>query len=1020
MSNLEFAPAQPAALPWPRFVRPVLAAVLILLTLGVPRLAAQAPPDFGAGIDKFTQLGLPDVKNARYVKIKWTSGEYQFDRHSMGEGPKLEGNAWLLEEKPGKSATVLVNELKPTEVLHPKVMEQKQKEMMEKMQKLAEKAQVSGDDDYDEEMGFGFGQMESAGGEWKDADLAKDAKALIDWLTKAGEKGPNARGVNDPQMFAMQFNGGVHFFFFAAHAYQKGLKAEANQIIDLVFKRVGDNRKVLGSAMSGLADVQYAAAYAKFSKTGDWKQYLTDMDTLLQRYPGVWRDRPIVEKVAAAVRKHLAVPEPPAIAGEGVTAEDQKLADALARDKKPLRNMQQHAYGGPTWLMSSQPMFGLPPASTNAAPLERILQRKVQAIPLLIALLKDDYLLRVQASQGMSHHFSSGDDDEAMTAEEIDQRLEGYARPVSRGEIARKLLAGLVLPQEARYNRSVVPSVEEIARRSREWYEKHKAKSEKELLRFFLAEGGQNEQQMALNHLMRSKDEADLKEVERYLMTPEKLADRINHVVNYARTRGPKAKPFVTEFLAKARALPSLLPSHASNNRDASYRKRLEDQAKQQLKALEELASDKPADAVLKELLAADKKWEWEELNRSGEVLRAKLASEGPEKALTLLLQGALDAKDDTLAGFLLQSAAQVPYMKLEQEAALVRGRPKPVKLPLEKYVDLWKRMLAQDRKASSMQMHYGFGGGSAPTHRQTVAMMLESLHGLNEESPAMMRRGLEMQTLGELVYDLYVRRAEARLAGKPDAELPAFPDKSKVTDARKGELRRQLAALTPADQPKFVTGLALDEVLVLPDLVKEDAKLNEKLAPGAHLIRTVNVGITNDALSKLCESFKDKPLDKKTLEALVEQTKQLVKGGTAVVVSLARSRPLAGVQLSVRPLPAMMSAQYGRYGFGDDDAAPASPGMVNAQVYAMQAGVQGNAQWTVEMPKPEPAKDKKGGDDDLLKSAVGNRFGNADYQKEQEEKFWEAFARLLEPSLNVCESYFCSLSGIVPQPRKK
>jgi len=992
---------------------------ILLLTLVVPRLVAQAPPDFGGGIERFTQLGLPDVKNARYVKVKWTSGEYQFDRHSMGEGPKLEGNAWLLEEKPGQSATVLVNELKPTEVLHPKVMERKQKELMEKMEKQARQAPArDDDDDFDEAMGFEFGEMESAG-EWKDADLAKDAKALIDWLAKAGEKGANARGLNDPQMFAMQFDGGVHFFFFAAHAYQKGLKAEANQIIDLVFKRIGDNRKVLASAMSELADVQYAAAYAKFSKAGDWKLYLTDMDTLLQRYPGVWRDRPIVEKVAASVRKQLARPEPPPVAGEGVTPEDQKLADALARDRKPLRNLQQFAYSGPLWLMPAQPMFGRPQTGTNAAPLERILQRKVQAIPLLIALLKDDYLLRVQANPGGSHHFSSGDDDEAMTAEEIDQRLEGYARPVSRGEIARTLLAGLVLTEEARYNRSVVPSVDEIARRSREWFEKHKAKSEQELLRFFLAEGKQNEQQMALNHLMRSKDEADLKEVERYLLTPEKLADRINHVVNYARTRGPKAKPLVTEFLAKARALPSLLPSHASNNRDARYRKRLEEQAQQQLKALEELASDKPADAVLKELLAADKSWNWEELNRSGEVLRTRLAAEGPEKALTLLLQGALDAKDDTLAGFLLQSAAQVPYMKLEQEAALVRGRPKPVKLPLEKYAELWKRLLAQDRKAASMQMYYGFAGGSAPTHRQTVAMLLESLHGLNEESPAMMRRGMEMQTLGDLVYDLYVRRAEARLAGKPDAELPGFPDKGKVTDAREGELRQQLAALTPANQPKFVTGLALDEILVLPDLVKEDAKLNEKLAPAAHLIRAVKVGLTNDALTKLCESFKDKPLDKKTLEALVEQTKQLVKGGTAVVVSLTRSRPLAGVQLSVQPMPPMMSAQYGRYGFGDDDSAPARPGMVNAQVYAMQAGVQGNAQWTVEMPKPEPVAGKQG-DDDLLKSAVGGRFGNEDYMKQQEEKFWEAFGKLLEPALNVCDAYFCSLTGIVPQPRKK
>ena len=525
---------------------------------------------------------------------------------------------------------------------------------------------------------------------------------------------------------------------------------------------------------------------------------------------------------------------------------------------------------------------------------------------------------------------------------------------------------------------------------------------------------------MALQMLMRSQDEADLKEVERVLLKPEKLAENIQQVSAYAQFRGAKAKPFVIEFLAKVRALPSLLPARAGNQGDARYRKQMEDQVKQQLKSLEEITSDKTIEAVLKEMLGADKKWDLAELNRGSQALWTKLSAEEPEKALTLILQSSLDAKDDTLAALLLQTAARIPYMKLERGMVPGRVPPKPVKPPLEKYADLWKRLLAQNRPYTGMER--AFSGGMAPTQKQSIAMMIERLHG-SADSPAMIRMSMDLQNLGSLFYDLQVQRAEARLAGKPEAELPAYPDKSKVTDMRKADLAKQLAAIATADQPKFVASLTLDEVLVLPDLVKADAKLDAHLAPGAHLIREVQVGLTNAALKQLCDSFQNKPFDKKIFEALIEQTKQLVKDGTAVMVILQRGRPLGGVRLSVQPVPAGMSGMegmLGRHGSDDDeDAAAAPPAVVMAQVYAMKSGVHGNARWSVDRAKPETASTKKGTDDDLLKSALANRFGG-ESEKAQLEQFWSTFARLFEPGVPACDPYHCTLTGIVPQPRKK
>ena len=82
---------------------------------------------------------------------------------------------------------------------------------------------------------------------------------------------------------------------------------------------------------------------------------------------------------------------------------------------------------------------------------------------------------------------------------------------------------------------------------------------------------------------------------------------------------------------------------------DAKYVKQREDQAKMSVKALEDLISDKTAEQMLQELTSSEKKWNSQDLYRSGSALNAKLAQEDPAKALTLLLQACLKAKDDQL-----------------------------------------------------------------------------------------------------------------------------------------------------------------------------------------------------------------------------------------------------------------------------------------------------------------------------------------------------------------------------------
>lgn len=51
----------------------------------------EPPKDYSKGFEKFLQFGLPDVKDAAYMKLE-AGGQEGFS--SFGEEPRMDGNAW--------------------------------------------------------------------------------------------------------------------------------------------------------------------------------------------------------------------------------------------------------------------------------------------------------------------------------------------------------------------------------------------------------------------------------------------------------------------------------------------------------------------------------------------------------------------------------------------------------------------------------------------------------------------------------------------------------------------------------------------------------------------------------------------------------------------------------------------------------------------------------------------------------------------------------------------------------------
>ncbi len=969
-----------------------LALVLSVSAITFPsRLVAQAPapaaiPDYSGGIAKFLQLGLPDVKDAKYINIENGYGFY--DRSGILDDSeiKLTGNAWLLKDKGNGRVEVLVESLKVVELLEPKTYEAEQKKRMEARMKAMQKKATDQDEDEDEEDEESIMLNERImGGKWKEADLKKDLATILEKLTKQ----------KDEDEFSFRFSQSVgKTFLFAAHASQKGYKNEANQIIDLLFKKSGDNRKVLGRAMSELADAQYAAVYVDFTKAGDWAAYLKGMDALLAKYPAIWRDRPVVQKVADLVRKQQAASAPPEITGEGLTDEDRQLAKELGQYREGLRS--QNNFSSLNWLITPAPKVQ---PKQKLDPLQRIAARGSKSIPLLAALLKDTHLVRLSGNDYNSYSYFSSSDDDAMTEEEINNRFENFSRPRTRGELAKAMLEELVSKQDERFDSR--PDPDEIGKRAMAWYAKNKDKSPSELQRAFLAEGDENAQRTALWSLMNSKDANDQKAVEEYLLKPDKIAENISVVVNYASQQGVKAKPLIEKYLAKAKALTSLIPASRLEHADDRMRKVMEKQARDQLATLENLLSDKKAAALLDEYATSDRKWTSAEWNKVDDVLWSKLREESSDQVITLLLEASLKTKDDFFAWTMLQSVGRARYYASARGQDPTVRPPKLEPLKLEKHAELWKKVLQQKRELPAVYRVYG---RDMPSYTETAGAIIESLYG----DEASQQRNYQLsQTLGTKVFAVYLTRAEARLAGK---ELPPFPDKSRVTEARKAEIKKQLEDAGVETLGATLAKLSLDEQLTLADIVGADAKLNQKLAPGSHIITEVSFPANREGLKKLAESNKGKPLNRALLEGLVAEAQKLMPQKVAPMVQIRRAEPLGGVKLSISE-PDL--SEMNRYGYGGNR----QQGMITAQLACMDSEnrINSHAQWVVTLPAPAKAATegkKKGDEDDLLAEASSSM--NEHYAKTQTE-FWKKLDELLEPKVNALAPYQVTLMCMLP-----
>lgn len=941
------------AVPWG------LPAALLFVALGSLRAAPAQTPDYAAEVGQVFQAGLTAVGQAKYVLVETAGGRWG-DFGLPERAPRMSGNAWLLETRTNGEAVVLVEHATVAELVPTRLAEQRKKALRARV-KPGQAAAAA------EEAALGPNAEPSVRriGDWTPADLKADLRSLLAHL--------NQPGAEDDWEFKRC---APRFFLFAAQVYRRGQTTEANRIISLLFDRGGGSRKVLNAALSQLADAQYKSVYAEFQQSGDWVRYRSAMEGLVGRFAPAWHNAPVVERLAALVRKQLEQGTAPAVTGEGLNAEDTALA-ALLGQSNTVASLRHPVFGGISWLVN-EPAAGARTANPpTSGPLELIQERGARAVPLLTTLLTDPWLVRVRTVrpvQDFVFDLNTG----PLSREEVGRRLILFARPWSRGEIARRILEPVVLGRDDPRRGANQVSLEELTRKSRAWSEQHQIGNQPELWRQLLAEGYRE----ALSPVLNGRTEADRLAVESYLLNTNQLAENLAPVTLHARRRGTAAIPFVQKYLAEVKQRPSLLSPRERASLDARTLKWREEQTRSFLQVLEELVADRTAEPMLQELTGSERKWDQRRQDETAALLATKLAKEDPDQALTLLLRACLRTRDDALAEFLLRSASPLRNAPLRNPAAVGAPPPEPRAFKLDTHAALWRQLLAQERTPSALRV----SGEDAPPFRSQVASIIEGFYGDPRTLPA--GEGLPaVRVLGAKAHEITLQRALARLAGKPEAELPPYPDPTRVSPERVAQIGRLLRDSSPKQQHETAGRLSADELMAVPGLLAADRALNEKLRPESHRIRTVRMTCTNQALVRLSQRLKDRVLDRKGLESVLTDCVKLAGQGSNVIVTLERRLPLAGLTLTVGP----DSAPDGAARVASARPRAGSPARLSAmlRVEGSEGGracvrSQGFTHWPIES-GATPAR--------------------------EEEEFWKSVEALFAPGGDACQPYSCTLA---------
>ena len=835
-------------------VRRIFPLIVCVATLA----QAQATRDYSVGFDRLFQLGLPDVADAEYVNLS-IQNQHQMGAHNyQWQQIGLSGNAWLLAEPDEHRTRYLVNEGREIEVYEPGHLQRLRSE------------EAAADDSAAGRVHLMMMQDGRFAGTAQPADLAEDLETLLAHIKELTAQGNRQRHA------LTQIDGQV--FIYAALAHRHGYPDEAAALLDALFEMTDEPRQTIMRGMGHLADQQYSTLFAEWRRDGDWEAYHAGLHPLGERFRAAWQLAPAAEQLRERLAFRIDHPEPPPI--EGLSDGDQAVARDLATAASP-KIQQQHG----VWIFPhAQYLYGVHGMSQDTDhPLARIKARGREAIPLLLAMLDDEYLTAMpfNAVAGSSMHF--GFHSHSRMSEEMQRQMfDTFPRPATRSDVSRVLLHAIV--QQEQHRNVWGKTVDEIRYDTEQWLERYGDLSLEEIAVDYLRDGTNQHRAMAGTFLLHSGEKAHRQHVEdaiREAVDPLEITDL---ALTYAHVVGAEGHELIDAYRKQLRDQ----LDHMDDQQE--WKKR---QIERTLTQLERLLSDE----TLTEYLAALKE---QPENMDAENLM-RLAARGPKRqAVGELLTAAQATDDASLRVTLLSVLQHHDYWQHSAPGGIhIPMQTQAPDAPIGEWVvedhrDIWTALLDDDRAGQAM--HYM----AAQTPVGSVAAQ-SLLAMLDQSGTAGATYGILSWQTGARATGFFVDWATARL-DDPDLPLPTPPTaqdvdadaraamRSRLMDADGDELVAQLDALGPA------------ELLALQELLGRDDDLAAHLLPAANRIVRVNPHPGAEVNEAIEAELQDAVLNRALVERAFDLVHQAGIDGTPLAVIIQRPTTLDGITITYGP----------------------------------------------------------------------------------------------------------------------
>lgn len=877
-----------------------------------------------AGLTQLAAHIAADVPtSARWVQVE-TEGQRSgiFGDH-QGDPFRIEGNALLISEKKEVEARIVsVNSATAATIKH------------------ISQAEKMTPQDYQR------GQMPAT---WKDADLAKDVAAALEWLGKEVAKKGGSTSNNDP-FGGSSGEGGppqARALIWAALLMHTGHAEEAVKMAAIVLKDADEEtlKEVLDASFEHVASMRYMRCLMDFATHRQWSRLRDELTALISHFPHGWRQRDATRVFLKHVTARAAfTSEPPFKTTPALPEAEQKVLSTWVTE---LESGKQPPYS--RWVLP--PLEGqrqMDGEQTTAFPASHGLK----ALPMLAALLTDETLTTSMNAYGGGSFFGASGSD---AAEKLRSAYSQLMKPSTRAELAWSTLQR-VLPSELQH------SDLSFADRSAEvlsWYAKIKDLPPAELALSYLESGDNDE--LVLAHALRLEDPKKFQRLEKTVIENAQVYS-LNNLSPFVTKLGPeKAPAFLTQLRTK---LEADLSRYGSG--DNEQQKMLERGMKKLEAAAKSEGGKIDINAALQTLMALTDDAEGEAQMDAQDAYQQ--LTEGVKKMpqlerLTLLLPRIPEFKSGRFAGALIQIAqnngdeAPTPLTQEQRKTLLSTLKPS------------WNPFLEKQRSQEITQQQLSL--------LSPMAYCLGTITG----KPLDERLFYKLASFGNRVVPVYDAWIDAVLNEK---EPPAWPDASTVPEAERAQLITTLGNKTQAEMREVIAKLSLPQLMALSEYLQRPDELPASWKSYLGAIQTIECA--DSAEAALWQGWLGKAWGHETILGLTQQAAKS-ESGKVLVLHLMRPTLIFGWKLSIVPQAKLTDWTRGsfhdlRQGLGDS-----MPKLAKRIVSGQFSNGRSHANWTTfDTPVTDIAKAPALPTDDELQAAAELMK----HKREEESQAWK------------------------------